>query len=176
MFCQQCGHQVNEGVAFCPICGEPMQQNNTTQEVVVSSNRRLWKILIPAIGGTLLILILVLVLSLSSGSVEDQLVGEKWYYDTVELYFGQYSSGAIEVLEFHENNEAELEYYVLSGDEWYCKSDSSPSWELLEDNTLHFRGNYYEWETEWHIDGDELTIGSTVYTSDKPDTLDFDEQ
>lgn len=119
-----------------------------------------------------LALVFILCISLagclsSKVSLEEELSKYTWYRE----YKDSHGSHSLEVLEFHLNGKRESYKYYYSDGDWISAGSAdnlSNSWEIMENNEIYFKGQYYEWGDDWELSGSTLIIGKYEYTN-KPE-------
>ena len=101
----------------------------------------------------------------SVSNIENKLA--KTWYETPD-----YNNGVLygSIVEFYLNGKIKSQYYVkdppyLDYEGWFCHCVETRKWEIMEDKTLHFDGEYYEWGDEWYLRGDTLKIGDSIYSA-----------
>lgn len=151
-----------EGSRFCTQCGalvvqnEPKQEPDQIERKILKDYRILVRVVIIAVVITGII---GMVSYFNSASyLEKRLTSETWYE-------ARYTSNYGSVMKFYLNGKTEVQRYVWWEDEWRGDGRDRPNWEIMEDKTLVFDGDYYEWNTEWFLQGNRLRIDDEVYSS-----------
>ncbi len=171
------------------------------------------------IVSALLCFVLILVLCFSLKSPEDILTDHSWYgeidvdcdyYDWSDVD-GYFFSASCRKKIFYSNGEARNIYYEIGNGgvvgpfrsevtkdnipphaKWGKTAGYSDKWEVLDDKTLKYDGEYYSWDktkdtrcdcddhyckhrNTWYITRGNLRIGNRNYTSKKPDRLFIDD-
>ncbi len=169
MFCSNCGNETSENAKFCGYCGNRLNNTNlpfphqSGSTISRSSNR---KSLITSISIALIVLIIAGLFYFNSKSfLEKRLTSKTWYQHPDIEYMGRYIEYG-SIVDFYSNGESESVDYVRYEDNWISRGPvESPNWEIMNDKTLYFDGDYYEWKEEWNFRGKYLHIGDTTYYS-----------
>ena len=170
MFCSKCGRELEEGSSFCVHCGEKITNTATKSALKIGDIKNILKsrkVIKYAIVGVVIVFVIILISYFNSVSyIEKKLARETWY-ETPDYDNGVWRGS---IAEFHLNGDTEIEYYIKSpyiyyGEEWSGGDVESPNWEIMEDKTLYFDGEYYEWGDEWYLRGDTLKIGDSIYSA-----------
>lgn len=165
MYCQYCGAQIiNDSDKFCQKCGNPIIQNTTElprkKSDLKSSDVMKWTVICAVIIGV----IWGVFYFNSATYLEKKLAKHTWYE---KPYFETYGYVSGSIMEFHLNGDTEWTTYIKYNGKWEPYKNRSASWELMDDKTLYFNGNYYKWNDEWSLSGNTLKIGDKIYYSTK---------
>lgn len=147
--CTNCRKEISGDIKFCPSCGNLLTEhqqpeadsdcNSIIPENKKSINKKtIIGILIAIVS---VIVVIIVVLFLTSNSPENLLTDNIWGNSDETCKF--YSDGTFQI------------------------DDYTGKWELLDDNTLVIGGDddnsYFEWETDWYVDSENLRIKNDYY-------------
>ena len=108
-----------------------------------------------------LILCLTLMLSVltacSEKGIRGDLISQKWYSE------GPYN---VYVLNFKSNGTVIWECYNIETKKQTARYEYR--WDVLDNNILSYREDYYDWSDEWIVSDYSLRIGNTEYTHKNP--------
>ncbi|MBE6618558.1 MAG: hypothetical protein E7626_02085 [Ruminococcaceae bacterium] len=170
MFCKFCGAKHSKTAKFCTVCGKSTGDNidNTKNEdsfvgVILNKVKNITKKQL--IVGLSLILGFIIITSMISyfNSVEyleKKLTSDYWYQVPEWTDYSERGS----VARFYLNGDYKwLGLTKDTSEYWISYHHESPCWEILDDKTLYFDGEYYTWQEEWSLSFDKLVIGDDVY-------------
>jgi len=218
MFCKFCGSQMKADAKFCPKCGKQKVKNETivNNSKTQRTNKKIT--LITVIG---LVLVCAILFLSGSKSPAELLKNNAWYKTFVDCEYydwsyddfvaGYYFSADCDKIVFHSDGKAEVTFYrtpgaggergpfaskinidnMPPGTEWREVNTKNYSWELVDDDTLKYKGDYYSWddseetqcecddyeckhEKTWYITDEYLRIGKYTYTTEKPSSFNIE--
>ena len=167
MNCPNCNYKITPDKKYCERCGTFLNPSNNVNTLEVNKVKSfLTKHKIKIILGLVIVCIVSAVIYFNSVTyLEKKLTKHTWY--APPNYSDWYSDGYSYT--FYSNGEVTYKYYEnYNGSGWYEDYSREYDWEILDDKTLYWRGDYYRWKDEWHLTGNKLIIeDSEYYNTDK---------
>lgn len=151
MFCVKCGEKLKEDAKFCSSCGKSVDEECSNENVstggVLSSNflKKFDSKKIIAIVG--IIVVLVVLVSALPNSKKSSIVGSWENYNGFEVSFSEngeftYGTNHYGTYTIYDDNQLVLTYKDF---DWLTEQDK------------------YEWEVDWYVDGNTLTLDEKVF-------------